>query len=197
MGSTKNKQSKPAICLDLDDCVLNFMEVLIEMHNKNNNTNVQLTDFKEWSLPSPVLKTFLENEEKIYSLLKPKPKVIEAINEIKALGYKVLFLTARKKKFKKVTEDNLKENNIEYDAIYFNKKKSLKINKLVDEYLVRVFVDDKYSTVKEVSENTNVPEVCLMDMPSNKKENSNSLIRRIKNLKQILKKLPKISRGKK
>jgi hypothetical protein len=36
-----------------------------------------------------------------------------------------------------------------------------------------------------------------MDMPSNKKENSNSLIRRIKNLKQILKKLPKISRGKK
>jgi uncharacterized HAD superfamily protein len=186
------KTSKPAVCLDLDDCTLNFMDVLCELHNLLYGTNIQVSDFTEWNLPDDVRKTFLDNEEFIYSQLKPKAGVINTLEKVRELGYSIVFLTARSDKFKRVTELNLLMNGIKYEEIFFNKRKALKINRLKDEYQIEVFADDKFDTVEKVSEKTSVSNVYLIGMPSNKNEEIKGDFKRIRYMSEILNNLKQV-----
>jgi len=57
----------------------------------------------------------------IYYNMKPNTSIIELAKRSKDLGYKVVIITARPdyKENRRITEDELKVNNIEYDLLFY------------------------------------------------------------------------------
>lgn len=180
-----SRKIKPfAIVLDVDDCIDDFGGDLCWIHNKINNTNVTSNDIKDWNfitlkvkdrngnevLGVDLRKTFEYWEEHgLYGSLNLLPKAREAVTVMRDFGYKIILLTARKKKYEDETKLHLWRNHIPFDEIYFREDpeekdfKTNKIKQLSKQYNIQMFVDDKYETVEHVAENTNVKMVCLLE----------------------------------
>ena len=157
-----------AVILDIDDTIVSFCKHLLTIHNNLNKVKYSMADLKEWDLPSDLNDTFNEYEELLYAsqpIIKAARKKIKKLRES---GYRIILMTARDVSFRKVTEFNLALNDIGYDELYFNKNKSLKINRFSKEYEILLFADDKVTTVNKVKRNTTIPNVFLIGMPSNK-----------------------------
>lgn len=74
---------------------------------------------------------------------------------------------------KKITEDWLLENNIQYDNLFMNASDKLQ---LVKDNHIDVFIDDSYKNCKEISENTNT-KVYMMTSMANKNIEVNNIKR--------------------
>lgn len=174
-----------ACVLDLDDTCFSFISHTCFMHYWLTGETYKEEDLSSWSLPAPLNKTFLDYENWIYISQPIFPKVISTINKLRAAGYKIILMTARPESFKKHTEFNLAFNKLKYDELYFNKNKSLKINRLAEKYDIQIFCDDKLDTVNKVKRETAVPHVYLINAPSNKNSDVEEGVVRINNLHEI------------
>jgi len=174
-----------AIAIDLDDCVLNFLHVLLRLHNEIHKTAYRPRDMRKWVLPEDVAQTFKDYEEYLYASLSKKPGVEEALKRIRAKNYKIVFITARNEKFREATEFNLKRLGIEFDELFFNSRKALKLNRLSELFDICAFIDDKVETVEAVREKTDIPNIYLVRMPSNSGAVLSEGVIRINNLHEI------------
>ena len=190
-----NKRKPKTIILDIDDVINDFCGELCWIHNKVNGTCVTAHDIKDWNFETlrvrdrngnevigeDLRKTFHYWEDHgLYSSLPVKPKVQDAISIMRLFGYKVIFLTARDKKFRDETRLNFWRHGISFreDELILREDddkdnfKTKKIKQLSKEYNIQMFVDDKYSTVEHVAENTNVNTVCLIETASTRSLNT-------------------------
>ena len=87
--------------------------------------------------------------------LNMKKFASEIINKLKQEGHKIYFITARwdmkKDSVEEITKQWLKENNIEYDALFLNAKDKLS---LVKENDIDLFIDDSFKNCKTIADNT-------------------------------------------
>lgn len=173
------------VVLDLDDTCLDFLSHTCFIHYWLTGKEHKKSDITEWKLPDDLNKTFQDYENWIYISQPIFPEVVKTINKLKEKGYKIIFMTARSDDFKKHTEFNLAFNKLTYDELYFNKNKSLKINRLSDEYDVQIFCDDKLETVNKVRRDTKVPHVFLINTHANRNEDVEEGIIRINNIFEI------------
>ena len=179
------KSNKLWIVLDIDDTVTDFVSHLCHIHNTRNKTQYCREDLLEWRMPQELKDTFKKYEEYLYVSAPALPRVKDKISQLKKKGYGILLMTARDEDFRKQTEFNLDLNGIQYDELFFNKNKALKINRLSEEYDIVIFADDKVSTVNKVKERTDVKKVYIINMPSNKNSELLPGIVRINNLNEI------------
>jgi len=159
-----------AVAIDLDDVSLNFLHTLVDVHNFMYDANYKVNDIKEWELPKDLEETFKEYESQLYVTLKKKTGVQKKIKEFINKGYKIIFITARPEIFRPETEFSLIKERLPYDELFFNKRKSLKLRRLQEMYDIVAFIDDKADTIRKVKNETNIPNVYLVNMPSNKNE---------------------------
>lgn len=190
------------IILDCDDVICDFVGYVCTLHNKIHKTTHTKYDLKEYNLPirseaidiegNPVekglYKTFKEYENHgLYSVLPVFEESRQAMQLLKMLNYKIIILTARDPKFKKVTELFLIHQNLPYDELYFSKDKASVLNELNEKYDVVAFVDDKTETILSVKEKCKIRNICLMDQPQNRKDKvGNKGIERINSLMELL-----------
>lgn len=101
----------------------------------------------------------------------------EIIRSFKGKGHNIYLITARwdmsNCDTKKITEDWLLENNIQYDNLFMNASDKLQ---LVKDNHIDVFIDDSYKNCKEISENTNT-KVYMMTSMANKNIEVNNIKR--------------------
>ena len=173
--------------LDLDDTCFSFLDHTCFIHYWLTGKLYKTTDLPHWDLPDDLNQTFKDYENWIYISQPIFPKVVQTIKKLKEKGYKIIFMTARPKEFKKHTLFNLAFNKIDVkeDELYFNKNKSLKINRLAEIYDIQVFADDKLETVNKVKTETEVPNVYLVNTPVNRNEEVAEGIIRINNIHEI------------
>ena len=177
--STKQK----LVILDLDDTILGFIPFFVSEFNKINNTHMIQADLTQFDFMSLKFKDckgnqiegkllqefFLDQEKKgIYLKLKVLKNIKKALRLFKLLNYKVVIITARNKKFDMQTRHNLLINNIDLSEIYYTNNKVRVINRLSRLYDVKVFADDRLSTVTKVKEGCTVDKVYLINKCHNK-----------------------------
>lgn len=79
----------------------------------------------------------------------------EIINKLRQEGNKIYLITARwdmpNDNIKEITEQWLKENNVEYDELVINASDKLQ---LIKEKNIDIFIDDSFSNCKNVAENS-------------------------------------------
>jgi len=190
-----------AVILDCDDVIVDFVGYICTLHNKHHKTTWTKHDLKEYNLPLRVetinidgdvitkglFKTFKEYENHgVYALVPVFEESRQAMQLLKALNYKIIVLTARDPKFKKVTELHFTHHNLPCDEFFFSKDKPTIINELKEKYNVIAFVDDKAETIRAVKEKCDIKNVCLMDQPQNQKEKLGRGITRLNNLIELV-----------
>jgi uncharacterized HAD superfamily protein len=182
----RNRYKKPlAVCLDWDDSCSNFIGNLLRIHNGLYGTKYTREIFSNWQMPEDIRMTFKTYENEIYASQPLLPKVRKKLKKIKRMGYKIIFITARPEAYRKVTLFNLALNNINYDAIYFSKNKTLKINKLMKKFNIKAFADDNINTVNKVAEHTKVKHVYLITRSYNRNVAEHKRVKRIFNLEDV------------
>lgn len=82
----------------------------------------------------------------------------EIISTMRKSGYKIIFVSGRGEKYRKVTEDWLKKFNVEYDHLFLRArkdyredpeiKKEIYLNNIKDKYEVLFVMDDRKSVVE-------------------------------------------------
>lgn len=174
-----------AIVLDIDDTCLDFLGHLCSIYYWKTGIAIKRSELTEWQLPEPMYETFREYEDLIYASQRTLPKVVASINEFIEKGYKIILMTARPEDYKRVTEFNLWFNKIKYDKLFFNKNKSLKINRLSEEFDIKIFVDDKTETVNKVKRDTDVPSVYLINTHGTRNDDIEEGVVRINNIHEI------------
>jgi uncharacterized HAD superfamily protein len=183
---SKRKKKPLAVILDLDDTAVSFLGYLCRWHNKLHKTHLTEHDILSWEFPPELDKTFREWEEFLYLRLPLKDGTRETLVCFRALGYKIIFMTARDEKFKRATFMNIEDNDLPYDELIFSKDKAKDIRRLAKDFNIRIFADDKLETVIDVAENTNVNHVYLIETAANRDKEIDEDIKRIYSIRQIL-----------
>lgn len=190
------------VVLDCDDVIVDFVGYVCTLHNKQHKTTWTKYDLKEYNLPirseatniegdmvsKGPFRTFKEYENHgLYGVLPVFEESRQAMQLLKMLNYKIIVLTARDPKFKKVTELFMLHQNLPYDELFFSKDKATLLNELNEKYDIVAFVDDKTETILSVKEKCNIKNVCLMDQPQNRKDKvGNKGIERINSLIELV-----------
>lgn len=144
--------------IDLDDTLADSSEYFIEVYSKlNGNIKVfknraelkerlsalEYEEYKRW---------YRESGEKINIPVKKGAK--ELCDNLKKAGYKIVIISARPyEKHNRIFPDTLqwlKENEIQYDAIYFERDKHIKILKELPN--LDFIIEDNPICAKEISE---------------------------------------------
>lgn len=174
-----------AYVLDIDDTILDFIGHLYHIHNMLHGTDYKPSCLKEWKLPDDLKYTFEKYRDWLFVSQPILPGVQQKLWLIRKKGYKLILMTARPEKSRPQTEFNLALNGVHYDELFFNKNKSLKMNRLAEKYDIEVFADDKTYTVNKVKTDTDIPRVYLIDLSSNRKDLTEKGVKRIKSIKEI------------
>jgi uncharacterized HAD superfamily protein len=172
-------------CFDIDDSTSDFLGNLLHVHKSIFGGKHTRNDFANWKIPDDLYKTFKDYEYEIYLTQKILPKVKKKLDDFRKRDYKVMLMTARDETFRKATVFNLAINNIKYDALFFNKNKSLKLNRLMNRFNIEIFADDKLETVNKVAKNTKVKDVYLITRAYNRNLNTESRVKRIYSIDDI------------
>jgi len=175
----KKRVAKPkAVVIDLDGVVGDFLFTLTWLHNKLYGTSVSHHDIKSYNFVDlkitdargttvtgdQLYSTFKEWESHgIYSTMPLLPHAKEALVVIKALGYRIIFMTAREEQYKMQTQLWCHANDLPHDDLIFEKEKAKKIRSLSRKYNIHAFMDDHLANVQDVAENTNVNQVFLIE----------------------------------
>ena len=210
-GPKKRKMKPKAVVFDHDDTIVGFLPTLCELHNLKYNTCLTDHDITSWDfddlditdargvrvLGKELRETFAESENHgLYALLQPLDYAKYALDTIREIGYKIIILTARNEKFRETTANHALINGLVYDELHFSKDKVKTIKELSKQYNIVMFADDKGTTVQNVSENTRVKKVCLVNKAHNKNMDIdeediirvNDLMDCVKELKEVNKK---------
>jgi len=197
----KPKKRKKITCLDLDDCVFDFLGTLLHFYNEKNGTCVTEFDLKTWDFGGIVVKDAKGNEIKgedirkffkeiedhgLYAFCPVFLPAKQAITMLNEWGYKVIFITSRDPKYQKTTELALAINNIPYYKLIFNWDKCKVINELSEKFEVIGFCDDKLSTVEAVKEKCNLKFNFVASKAHNKDSELKEGIIRVNNLLEML-----------
>ena len=93
--------------------------------------------------------------EEVLRELNIKKFAAGIINKLRKEGHKIYLITARwdmrVDSVKKITEQWLEENNVEYDGLFLNVGDKLE---LVKENNIDIFIDDSFNNCKKIAENT-------------------------------------------
>jgi uncharacterized HAD superfamily protein len=176
-----------AVCLDLDDTVLDFIGQLCIVHNQKHKTFVTRSEVVGYPLKGDEVENIYgtlvegENLEKTFKELEPHglyavlpvfQEAKQALELIREMGYKIIFMTARPPQFREQTELSLIVNHIKYDMLLFEIDKATAINKLNEQYEVVLFADDKASTVRAVNNKCQVKYPILINRAHNERYKS-------------------------
>lgn len=154
------------IGIDIDDTICNTYEIMFhdgakytieelgrsgKIHKGNLNTHMYCKDMYGWSFEEAT--DFLNKYyESIMKEVRPIKYVAEVIKKLRQEGNKIYLITARftNKNFdiKEVTKRWLRDNNIDYDEIFFDCTTKAD---LVKEKNVDIFIDDSFLNCEEVS----------------------------------------------
>ena len=201
------KRKEKIIILDFDDTISAFLSALCSLHNSFYGTSVTANDIKEWNFDSlnftdmngktvkgkELRKTFLDYEDGIYGVMKPFHNSIQALEQIRSLGYKIFIMTARKKMFERQTDVNIRANGIPCDQLMFIKDKARKIKELQEKYDVVVFADDKASTCESVKKKCDVDNVFIVNQAHNIDSELKEEVVRVTSLMEIVRHLPAVN----
>lgn len=109
-----------------------------------------------------------------------KKDVVEVLNDLKNMGFEIIFITARSTLgYTNPYETSLKyliKNNVPFDKLIVGKKDKKKI---CEEEKIDLFIDDSIENIKEVKK-LNI-DVLLFET----KENKNTSLKKVKNFKEI------------
>ena len=159
------------IGIDIDDTISDTFEALlaysqkytIEDLKRESNIDINKDYLNHLYIESASGWTDLETKnfwEKYYEdILKAvniKNFASKVINNKRKNGDKIFLITARwdmpNFDTKKLTEDWLLENNVQYDKLFMNASDKVQ---LVKENNIDLFIDDSFNNCKKISENTN------------------------------------------
>ncbi|MFW5889312.1 MAG: 5' nucleotidase, NT5C type [Bacillota bacterium] len=146
-----------------------------EIKRKENIYNM----YEAYDLPKKVLDNFLkDNLEKIYFELIPAKNAKEVLNELKEKDFTIILITARDKKYRKITEDWLDKYDIAYDKLIH------RVNKIpcAKEENIQLFLED-YQKNAELFLNNDI-EVILFDKKHNRESKDIKNKYRVKNWMQ-------------
>ena len=109
--------------------------------------------------------------------LNIKKFAAESINKLKQQGHKIYIITARwdmrADNVRGITEQWLKDNNVEYDELITNASDKIKIAK---EKAIDIFIDDSFNNCKSIADGTDA-KVYLMNTKINEKLNAENIKR--------------------
>ena len=159
------------IGIDIDDTIADTFEALlaysqkytIEDLKRESNIDINKDYLNHLYIESASGWNDLETKnfwEKYYEdILKAvniKNFASKVINNKRKNGDKIFLITARwdmpNFDTKKLTEDWLQENNVQYDKLFMNASDKVQ---LVKENNIDLFIDDSFNNCKQISENTN------------------------------------------
>lgn len=172
------------IGIDIDDTISETFETILPYSQKY--TIEDLKRKSQISLSGDFLNHFYivyvngwnEQEaitfwEKYYAEILRKLNIkkfaAESINKLKQQGHKIYIITARwdmrADNVRGITEQWLKDNNVEYDELITNASDKLRIAK---EKNIDIFIDDSFNNCKSIADGTDA-EVYLMNTKMNEK----------------------------
>lgn len=70
------------VVVDMDDCIVDFLNPLINTYNNEKNTNIKLTDITEWSLSKYDGMTDIFKRPGFFYNLKPFPDAVNALHDL-------------------------------------------------------------------------------------------------------------------
>jgi phosphoglycolate phosphatase-like HAD superfamily hydrolase len=196
----------PTVIVDYDDVCAPFIEPLAQTHNWLRGTFLSASDFKTWNFNdmeiidvhgnttrgNEIYATMKEYELEIYSSMEPYSDTRFALETIRAIGYKVIILTARPEQFRKQTLFNINKNKLSFDEVIFDWDKAKVIQELSKTHCVKLFVDDNSATIQAVWEKCKVDTVCLMERKHNSDAELDDEIKRVGSLIDCVKYLKKV-----
>lgn len=160
------------IGIDIDDTISETFETLLPYSQKytiedlKKESNIKFRDDLNNHFYIEYMNDWNEEEakefwEKYYAeMLKQlniKKFASEVINKLKREGNKIYLITARWEmrtdNVKEITQKWLKDNDIQYDALFLNAEDKLQ---LVEENNIDIFIDDSFNNCKKIADNTNV-----------------------------------------
>lgn len=159
------------IGIDIDDTISDTFEALlaysqkytIEDLKRESNIDINKDYLNHLYIESASgwndieTKNFWEKYyEDILKAVNIKNFASKVINNKRKNGDKIFLITARwdmpNFDTKKLTEDWLLENNVQYDKLFMNASDKVQ---LVKENNIDLFIDDSFNNCKQISENTN------------------------------------------
>ena len=177
----KKRVTKPkAIVIDMDGVIGDFLYTLTWLQNKLKGTSVSHNDIKTYNFVDlnvtdvrgnsvtgeELFATFKEWEPHgIYAIMPLLPHAREALVAFDKLGYHIILMTARDEQYKEQTRLWIFSNDLPYHELIFEKDKAKKIRNLSKQYNIQGFMDDNLDNIKDVSENTNVNQIFLIESP--------------------------------
>lgn len=125
------------IAVDMDDTVLDFVPTWLDIYNKITGERILARDIKSWAISSYVkqgdLLLDLLNSESLYETVLPVRGAYEGIENLRSMGNKVVFASAR---FHHGKIESLKKHGFitsDDDWIIAHDKSLIKANYLVDD----------------------------------------------------------------
>ena len=159
------------IGIDIDDTISDTFEALlaysqkytIEDLKRESNIDINKDYLNHLYIESASgwndieTKNFWEKYyEDILKAVNIKNFASKVINNKRKNGDKIFLITARwdmpNFDTKKLTEDWLQENNVQYDKLFMNASDKVQ---LVKENNIDLFIDDSFNNCKQIAENTN------------------------------------------
>lgn len=206
---TKRRKKIPAVVLDIDDTIVDFIGFLCYLYNHKYGTTITEADLISWGFEeakvtdvrgnvvngSELRQFFIEYENHgLYSALPPIKESVLAMSLMKTLGYKIILLTARKKDFEKDTEINFIVNNIPYDEIIFGGNKVDHIVELAKTHQIAIFADDKFDYIKSIWDTDHVGTCYLINRSHNRNAEELEGVFRVNDLLEVVRHLPDVTK---
>ena len=106
------------------------------------------------------------NYAKVVSEARPRTCAKEVISKLRKDGHEIIIVTARTDKEMRFGFKWLKDNEIEYDKLYFDAEEKGKVAKNLK---IDIFIDDSFRNCKMIAEED--IETCIMDLRTNRNIN--------------------------
>jgi uncharacterized HAD superfamily protein len=195
----KNKQLK--IGIDIDEVLVEFVRPYLEFHNQKFGKSLKLEEVKKFHFWEDLgfsleeIQPLFEEFNKSFILLEDMPFFENAKESVLKLSEnnEIFFITSRPEKIRQGTENFLKmhfanfkfiNSGDTYGGVKKNKADICKENKL------DLMIEDSSKIALECAQNR--IKVFLMDKPWNQDLNINENILRVKNWKEIMKKIEEV-----
>ena len=183
------------IAIDIDDVLVDFINCLLEYHNKTYNTSLtkeKIHTYRFWEIwggnrEESIKKIRDFKETDIYGNIRPFSKAIESMNLLKE-NHKLVIVTSRST----IEETKIWINkhfpnifdNIYFSYNYYTKEGSKTKSEICKELNVDILIEDSLDYARECSDKG--IKVFLFDAPWNQCEELPENIIRVKDWNEIL-----------
>ena len=190
---------KHKIAVDIDDVLLNFMKGLVNFYNSKYGTSFKKRDIFSYKLEESFGITKKERLRRLdefysspfFSELEPIPRAQEALDFLNKEN-EIIIVTSREINLKKITESSLERNfKGKYSELFYSKNYSQLGGKSKAEICLEqrasVLIEDCLMYTLDCNAK-GIP-AFLMDKPWNKTDLKGTLVKRVRNWKEILEKI--------